>query len=159
MSRHPDPQRIEGPIFGAKRQAVLDECNALETTIHHLDAQLDALTRQRQHAARQLRERRQRLWPNLAKRARRCTTEGRHALPAIAHHATALWGRRLRRALRDLLTTRNGPITLTELHALLHRQGFFVDTPYPVKTLSDALRYELQQGRVKRTQRATYALT
>lgn len=156
MPRHADPLQGHGPVYGARRQALLTECDRLQERMHRLDAELDRLARKRQALARTLRAQHRRLWPNLAKRGRRSLPDGRRALPPIGRHAVGLWGRELRAACRALLA--NGKLTLTEIHAQLHRQGYFVDSPHAVKALSDAMRVDVAKGVVCRVERGTYAL-
>jgi len=50
-------------------------------------------------------------------------------------------------------------MSLTELHARLHRSDLAVAGRYPVKVLADALGYESDQGRVRRVQRGVYSAT
>lgn len=158
MSSNVDPLRSTGPVFGRRRQLLNAECDQLQAEVNELDRQLDSLSARRQQAMRDLRERRRRLWPSLGKRARRPTSEGRRALPPIAAKAVALWGRRLRSVCRDILRTRGGSFTLTELHAMLHRRGYFVQSGDGVKVLADSLRYEVLQSRMERVARGEYTL-
>lgn len=72
-------------------------------------------------------------------------------------NATQLWGRKLRAACREILQ-RRGPTPLVEIHAQLHREGYAVQHPHPVKALADALGYDTDQGRVRRNQRGVYEL-
>ena len=158
MSHRTDPFREEGPVFGAKRRQIEDECAVLKDELSELDQQLHALALRRQEAARQLRQRRRRLWPNLGKRARAPLGDGRRALPPIARDAVGLWGRRLRASCRTLLRDAGRALSLTELHAMLHRQGYTIASRDPVKALADAMRYEVGEGRAERPSRGVYAL-
>jgi len=159
MAHQVDPLRITVPVFGARREQVQAECRHLEESLRALDAELDRIARQRREAARQLKERRHRLWPNLSKRGRRPLPEGRRALPPISSDAVGLWGRRLRARCREILRTHRGAMTLTEIHAMMHRQGYFIDSGHVVKALSDAMRYDVSCGKVRRVARGTYTLT
>ena len=143
MSRRAEPVRGQGPVFGARREQVIAECGRL--------------AQQRRAAARRLRRHRRTLWPNLAKRGRRVLADGRRALPPISRDAVGLWGSRLRAACRKLLGSAREPLSLTDLHAMLHRQGFFIDSGHPVKALADALRYEVLEGRARRVARGVYS--
>ena len=158
MAHRTDPFQTTGPLFGDKRQRVVDECNDLEHTLQTLDHELHELTQRRQHTALELRRRRRQLWPNLAKRARQPQPDGRRALPPITQHAIGLWGRRLRSACRDILHANTRPLSLVELHALLHRQGKYIACRHPVKALADAMRYDVTEGRLQRTARGIYTL-
>lgn len=157
MSRRAEPVRGQGPVFGARREQVIAECGRLEDDLRRLDDELDRLAQQRRAAARRLRRHRRTLWPNLAKRGRRVLADGRRALPPISRDAVGLWGRRLRAACRKLLGSAREPLSLTDLHAMLHRQGFFIDSGHPVKALADALRYEVLEGRARRVARGVYS--
>lgn len=158
MSRYIDDAETTGPVFGRKRAAVVERCQDLQRELAELDQQLLELSRRRQQAARDLRAHRSRLWPRLNKRGRRPQPDGRRALPPIAADAPGLWGVRLRSHCRDLLREARRACTLVELHALLHRQGYFVGCAYPVKELADAMRYEVLAGRLVRIARGTYRL-
>lgn len=76
-------------------------------------------------------------------------------LPPLSERPTPLWGRRLRSVCLALLR-RAGPLILPEIHALLHHHGYRIDSSNPVKTLSDALAYEVEQGRAVRLERGVY---
>ncbi len=156
MSRHAEPVRGYGPVFGARRERLIAECSQLDQDLRLLDDELDRLAQQRRSVARQLREHRRSLWPNLAKRGRRVLRDGRRALPPISHDAVGLWGRRLRATCRQLIVRSSEPLSLMDLHAMLHRLGYFIDSGHSVKALADALRYEVLEGRVRRVARGTY---
>lgn len=64
-------------------------------------------------------------------------------------------GRELRYRLTLILLEAPRPLTVAQLLADLDRQGHAVPGR-PSKTLSDALRWEIRRGRVRRTARATY---
>ena len=160
MSDRVDPLREEGPVYGAKRAAVQARCQTLSTSIADLDRQLDEIAAQRRRLSRELRQHRRRLWPNLAKRGRQPAPDGTEQLPPIRHGATYLWGRRLRAACLAILSRLGpGPVTLAELHVLLHRHHFAVASRHPVKALADALGYETEQGRTQRAGRGLYQAT
>ena len=158
MSRQVDPHRGHGPYFGRQRRQLIEECDRLKADLERLDHQLDELGRQRQAAARLLKARHRALWPNLARRGRRALPDGRRALPPIARDAVGLWGRRLRAACRKILSVGRRPLTLTELHAMLHRQGYFIDSGHEVKALADAMRYDVAEGRLRRVERGVYCI-
>jgi hypothetical protein len=48
-------------------------------------------------------------------------------------------------------------MSLLELHVLLHLYGYEVHGRSPAKALSDAMRYEVREGRAERPQRGRYA--
>jgi len=76
----------------------------------------------------------------------------------VAPDAVGLWGRRLRKACREILRVGNRPYTLTELHATLLRRGYSIDGTHEVKVLADAMRYEVAEGRLRRVERGVYCL-
>lgn len=67
----------------------------------------------------------------------------------------SVWGRHLRYSLLTLLWQRGRPCTITELVAELERLGLRVRGD-AAKTVSDALRYEITKGRVRRVSRGRY---
>lgn len=158
MSGHIDPIRQETPLFGRKRREALDAYHQTAAQLRSLDAQLIALSHRRQQLFDTLRAQHQRLWTNLAKRGRQPMPDGSEALPPVPHDAKKLWGRRLRSVCLALLRAHAAPLTLVELHALLHRRGFLVDSAHPVKALADAMGYETIEGRTRRVSRGTYEL-
>ena len=157
MSRRVDPLRQIAPM-GVKRAKIVARCDQIADSVAELDRQLDELSARRRELVGELRAHRRRLWPNLARRARRPAPDGTEQLPPVAHDATFLWGRRLRAACLALLA-RNGALPLTEIHALLHRRNLAVAGSHPVKALADALGHENDHGRVRRVSRGVYAPT
>lgn len=67
-----------------------------------------------------------------------------------------LCGRELRYRLTLLLRDAHRAMTLRELLSLLQSAGVPI-SGRPSKTVSDALRWEVRRGRVRRTARSTYA--
>jgi hypothetical protein len=57
-----------------------------------------------------------------------------------------------------ILARNDRPMKLVEIHRDLHLSGFAMKTRFPVKRLADALGYETNKGRAKRTERGTYTL-
>lgn len=156
--RRHDPQRQEGMLLGAKRLAVIAECDALLAEIDQVDTELAALAARRHKLVRALKKRRTRLMPTLRKanRGRQPHPDGTVRLPPLRQACTPLWGRRLRSTCMTLLR-RAGPLSLAELHALLHHHGYRVDAAQPIRALSDAMAYEVEQGRADRVERGVYA--
>lgn len=156
---HPvDPFRSEGSLFGRKRQQSLERCDQLRTSLAEMDRKLDEMAKERQETAKELRSAHRRLWPSLNKRARRPLDDGRRALPPVANDAVGLWGRRLRATCIDILRQRSEACSLIELHAMLHRRGYFIHTTDTVKVLADSMRYEVLKGTINRISRGTYQL-
>jgi hypothetical protein len=158
MFRTVDPIRQEMPVFGRHRQQALVRYEATLTDLRELDAQLDALAAERRRLAESLRDQHRRLWTNLSRRGRKPLPDGTESLPPVRHDARPLWGRRLRSVCLALLRSHAAPLLLVDLHALLHRRGFVVNSAHPVKALADALGYEALSGRVRRVARGTYEL-
>lgn len=157
MSDNPriDPMFQERPVFGAKRRAIEARCDELRRTVADYDRQLDALSKARRAAAQELKAHRRRLLTRLASRGRQPGRDGSVQLPPVPHGATWVTGRRLR-ALCIAILHRFGPLTLAELHALLHRTQFAVASGYPAKALADACGHEHDVGRARRLERGRY---
>jgi hypothetical protein len=157
MALHVDPVRARARMANSPRAVLQRECDELERQVHEVDLKLDELYRRRREMIRGIRERKRKLWPRLTRRGRCPLPDGRPALPPVASDAVGLWGRRLRAVCRQVLETARHPVPLGDLHALLHRRGYFVDSEHPVKSLADAMRYEVGAGRLQRVRRGTYA--
>lgn len=154
-SRRVDPLRRE--LNRDTRQKLLSESEELQREVDSTDALLAELGARRHRLALQIAELRDRLWPRDPRRfGRRPGGDGSVQLPPLPSGSTKLWGRRLRAACLAILRSA-GETTLAELHALLHHQGFEVESPHPVKALADALGYETDQGRAHRAARGVYA--
>ncbi|MGE0730544.1 MAG: hypothetical protein AB7O92_14755 [Acidimicrobiia bacterium] len=67
MSDNPriDPLYEDGPVFGAKRQALLARCDELARTIAEHDRELERIVKDRRTAAQELRAHRRRLFRRL----------------------------------------------------------------------------------------------
>ncbi|QXC60384.1 hypothetical protein KSP35_18950 [Aquihabitans sp. G128] len=52
----------------------------------------------------------------------------------------------------------HGPLPLRSLHTWLHHYGYVIPHAHPVKALADAMGWEVEQGRVERVARGTYAI-
>jgi hypothetical protein len=155
--RRVDPIRQLTPVAGRKRRELQDSYSDVGRRIDAVDRELRRLAEQRRALVAQRRALHRRLWINLAKRGRRAMPDGGRALPPLPPDATMLWGRRLRAVCRSLMAG-GGAVPLGELHAELHRRGYGVDHPYPVKALADALGYETMLGRTRRVARGVYEL-
>lgn len=157
MSDNPriDPMYEERPLFGAKRRAVEARCDELRRSISRYDLELDAITKARRVAAQELKAHRRRLFARLRSRGRRPAADGSVQLPPIPHGATWVTGRRLR-ALCIAVLHRLGPLTLPELHAVLHRIQFAIASGHPAKALADACGHEHDVGRARRLERGRY---
>ena len=155
--RRVDPIEQCSPVIGRKREKLEEEYAELNRRIDELDRELSRLSAERHALSQSRRALHRRLWLNLAKRGRRAAPDGRLSLPPLGHDATHLWGRRLRARCREILR-RRGTLSLSELHAELHRCGYAVSSGHPVKALGDALGYDADQGRVQRVARGVYRL-
>ncbi len=154
--RRLDPFRMyRYPREGTGRRAV-QECISLLDQITQLDGELAELAARRRQLVQRLRQRRQHITPvQTGHHGRRPKPDGTVALPPAARGAIRLWGTALRDVCVSILR-RCGPLALPELHAMLHHLGYRIDSNYHAKTLSDALSYELEQGRVRRVERGVY---
>lgn len=77
-------------------------------------------------------------------------------LPPTVKRPVQLLGRALRAICLAFLRQDAVPLTLRQIHVLLHRAGYAVAHRHPAKALADALGHEADHGRAKRTARATY---
>jgi hypothetical protein len=143
------------PRNGTGRRAV-EDCLRLLDQLNRLDAELARLAARRRRLLHQLRERRNHVAPHQPKHhGRRPKPDGTTALPPVARNAVPLWGTALRDVCVSILR-RCGVLSLPEVHAMLHHMGYRVESKHEVKTMSDALSYELERGRVRRVERGVY---
>ncbi len=156
MPRRVDRLTTESTVYGHKRAAAVAAMQRTNEEIQQLDRELCAIAERRRALARKLREQRRLLWPRLTRTGRCPLPDGRVALPPVRHDAIALWGRRLRSRCRALLQRHAGPLALRELHALLHHEGYLIEGSTPVKTLAEAMRYEVSLGHLRRVERGVY---
>jgi len=123
-----------------------------------LDAEIDALTRQRLEALERLHALRNQLWPVAPDhKGRRPPATETPPLPPMQPNALGVGGRSLRSLCRAILR-RHGPSSLFTIHTWIHHYGYEVEGPTPVKALADALGYETRAGRTARVRRGVYAL-
>jgi hypothetical protein len=157
MPTHVDPPRMyRYPRQGTGRRAV-EDCLSLLDQLNRLDGELAVLAARRRQLLRQLRERRNHAAPRIPKHhGRRPKPDGTAALPPAAHRAVPLYGTALRDVCVSILR-RCGVLALPEIHAMIHHLGYRIESKHAVKTLSDALAYEHEQGRARRVERGTYA--
>lgn len=149
---------VEGPLGGAERRQVVEDCQRLAAEIAEYDRQAQELVRKRREALSVLRSQRRRLWVARIRAGRQPPPEGGMALPPVPAGATWLYGRRLRLACRALLKQAGSALSLVELHVLLHRHSLGVAGPHPAKVLADALGYDVDGGRCRRIRRGVYEL-
>ena len=121
-----------------------------------LDRELEVLAARRREVLGRLGDYRRRLWPGMRGRHHRktCRLED-EPMPPAAVDAVALWGGDLRRVM-SALVRRHGSVTLRELHGLIHRYGYTVDSVRPVQRLADAAAFEVRHGRMDRIERGVY---
>lgn len=123
--------------------------------LDQLDAELEVLCARRRGVLERLRGLRTRLWLTPPGPHRRRGPIGTPPLPPAPPGATPLWGRDLRLTVLAILH-RHGTCSLRELHGLLHRYGYTIDSDRPVQRLSDALSYEVEERRCERVERGVY---
>lgn len=146
------------PLPPLQRQALYDHRDHLLAELAELDDDAVALAHRRRHLVDELRAARDELWRRDAHvHARRPPVHGQPPLPPVVDDPILLWGRPLRSTLLALLG-QLGPTELPDLHRELHLRGYDLATDHPVKALSDALAYEVEQGRAIRVRRGCYAL-
>jgi hypothetical protein len=144
------------------RTAMLARETELAITI--AAAEEDQLQRGRELRSlrRELTQLHERLWPSSRghayDKARRPPAPGPAPIPRAIVGAEPISGRALRRAVLTLLVHADAPLTLTEIHSALRLAGYELTSEQPVKQLANALGYETQKGRARRTARGTYAL-
>ena len=135
----------------ARRDAALSE-------LARIDRQLDGLSERRIALLDELEAARDRLWPAVPVcKGRRPPSLDASPMPPVP--VDARWARG--RGLRGLCLTilgRHGALGLEDLHALIHRYGYGIDSPHPVKALADAMGYEVREGRAVRVARGVYDL-
>lgn len=132
------------------------ERDALLHRLDALDTRLLALSTERRAIVEELGEIRDELYPAVPWcHGRRPPDLDCSPLPPAAPGADAVEGRRLRAACLSILR-RHGATALRELHGLLHRYGYVVRAVRPVTCLSDAMAYEVEQGRARRLARGVY---
>ncbi len=125
-------------------------------TLAAIDGDLENLTAHRRAVLERLVRYRHRLWPGMTGRHHRKTCRAEdNPLPPIAVGARPLWGCDLRRVAVAVLT-RHGAQPLRELHGLIHRYGYVIDSRRPVQRLADAVAYEVRHGRLERLERGVY---
>jgi hypothetical protein len=130
--------------------------DALHADLATLDRELASMTAARIAMLDELDTLRERLWPiEPRQKGRRPPAHDQLPLAAIAADARPLWGHALRRFAVGLLD-RHGATSLRDLHDLIHRYGYCIDSATPVKALGDALGYEADAGRARRVRRGVY---
>lgn len=151
-----DPIRRTGRFDPVRRRQAEQECEDLRAELREIDASLASIGARRHSLAKKLAACRDELWPRDRRRfGRRPGPDGAVQLPTLPEQPTKLWGRRLRAICLGILKV-TGTSTLTELHVLLHRRGYEVDSDNAVKALADALGYETDNGRASRVGRGIY---
>lgn len=122
-----------------------------------LDARLELQAVRRRAVLARMARARARLWPGGERRwhRRRVARVAERELPPPVVDAEPLWGVELRRVMGAVLR-RHGPVSLRELHGLLHRYGYEVAGPRPVQRLGDAAMYEVRAGRLVHVSRGVY---
>jgi hypothetical protein len=143
------------PVVRRRIQVARDEVLA---ELAGIDADLDQLSARRIELLDQLEQMRDRLWPEAPdRRGRRPPALDVSPMPPVPAGARPAWGRGLRGVCLTILG-RHGALRLEDLHGLLHRYGYAVDSRHPVKALADAMAYEVRHGRAVRVERGVYDL-
>lgn len=149
-------QRIQSgmhPVHRRQLQVVRDECLS---ELSSLDRDLESLCARRVELLDRLDAMRDQLWPEVATcRGRRPPALDSPPLPPLVAGARMVGGRSLRGVCLTLLG-RSGPLSLPDMHAQLHLYGYGVSGDHAVKTLADAMNYEVRCGRAVRVARGVY---
>jgi hypothetical protein len=145
----------------ARREAIFAEEDELRRQLDQVDQALVDLTVERRRLLQQIEALHDQVRPcsegARGRRARAVTHE--EPLPPIAARPCWLIGRPLRAVCLAFLRRAPEPLTLRQLHVILHRCGYAIVSPVPVKTLADALGHETTAGRARRVRRGTYTVT
>jgi hypothetical protein len=150
--------RIHSNLHPGVRLQLHIERDDLLTQLAALDHTINNHARQRRQMITHLDDLREQLWPRMQRvHPARPPNHNQPPIPPAQPDALPLHGRHLRWICLALLA-RNGPLTLTELHTLIHAHGYTLTHPHRIKTLADALGYETRLGRCRRIQRGTYQL-
>jgi hypothetical protein len=150
------------PIALTHRKALEDRRRRLTTVATAVDSEQQRLAVQMSDVRRELGALRERLWPSQPGRAfrdaRRPRIGGPAPIPPPVRSAIAISGADLRYAALGVLVRSGTPMTLPEIHRALHLTGFRIAGHHVVKQLADALGYEHDHGRARRTARGTYMI-
>jgi hypothetical protein len=143
----------------ARLQRLLEAEAHIRQEINDLDEVVVEASRRRRRLLEELGSLIDQIRPSCvgARGRRRRAVSHEEALPPTAKRPKLLSGRELRAVCLAFLRKAGSALTLRQLHALLHRAGYAIAHHHPVKALADALGHETDQGRAKRTARATYA--
>jgi hypothetical protein len=144
------------------RQALLDRRAEVIASAVEVDAREQHLAIRMSELRAELRTLRAVLWPAESGRAfrnvRRPRIGGPAPIPPPVARAIPVRGADLRFAALGVLVRAGTPMTLAEIHRALHLTGFRIAGRHAVKQLGDALGYEHEHGRARRTARGTYVI-
>lgn len=153
------PNRRHSRLTHLVRVEIHVRRDALLAELAGLDAELRTRTARRTAILDELDVMRERLWPiEPRQRGRRPPAHDESPLSPMAVDARPLWGSELRSFALAVLA-HHGPTRLRDLHDLIHRYGYCIDSRTPVKALADALGYEADAGRAVRVRRGVYRST
>ncbi len=149
-------QRIQAGLHPRVRRRHQIDRDELLVTLRTIDDSLEQLSAQRVQVLDQLDALRDQLWPEAPNcRGRRPPALDRPPLPPMVARARRVGGRSLRGLCLTMLA-RCGPMTLPDMHAQLHAYGYGIAGDHTVKTLADAMGYEVRCGRAIRVRRGVY---
>ncbi len=149
-------QRIQADLHPRVRRQHQVDRDELLVTLRTVDDSLEQLSAQRVQILDQLDALRDRLWPEAPNcRGRRPPALDRPPLPPLVAGARRVGGRSLRGLCLTMLA-RCGPMSLPDMHAQLHSYGYGIAGDHTVKTLADAMGYEVRCGRAIRVRRGVY---
>lgn len=154
------PVRTQPRRFrNARHEQLFAEEDGIRSRIERIDQELVDLADERKRLLDRLRAVHEELRPSYGgcRGRRRRAVSHEEPLPPAHDDAGWLSGRELRSICLAFLRKAGRALTLRMLHVVLHRSGYAVDHPYPVKALADALGHETDVGRAVRVARGTYA--
>src|SRR3954451_4906094 len=135
----------------AREDDVRARINAIDDELVALSQERRALLDELGSLHEQLRPR----WTGTRGRRRRVISH-EEPLPPTAEQPTPLSGVELRAICLGFLHKARGPLTLRQLHVLIHRAGYLIASWHPVRALAAALGHEADVGRLQRVRRGTY---
>jgi hypothetical protein len=148
------------PTRNYRIRQLLGQEDQLRDEIRQLDQQMLDLAARRQTLLDRAKRLHHEIRPTYAscrgRRRRNVTDEA--PLPPVAANPTHVMGRELRALCLTFLQQAGRALALRELHAQIHRAGYAIFHPHPVKALADALGHEADAQRCRRVRRGVYSL-
>ena len=158
METLPSIDHIRRPTLDARKRAEIHHhLAALTHALHLHDQHAIEWNQQRRHLFQRIQHAHDLLWDIDCLQGRQPARPGQPPLPPVCDNPIGLHGRRLRTTCLAILRT-HGPLSLPELHSLIHLYGYAIQNHHPGKALADAMALEVRQGRARRPRRGHYAI-